>query len=509
MADDKKLFFGIDLGTTFSLISYYRAGRPEVLPDQSSSEFVVPSAVYYPEGGDPVVGKSALGMAPVDPDRLVRWIKMSMGTDYRKTIGEESYTPEEISAEILKHLKRNAETALGGIEVTQAVLTVPAYFGDRERAATRQAGELAGLEVMSLLPEPAAAAYAYAIEGDIVDGESHILVYDLGGGTFDVTLLRASKVVGVEGDVTIETDVVAKDGSRALGGKHWDDAVVEYLATQCLEKHGRDPRMDDRALLDLRDRAIQAKHFLTDFPSQSVIVDAEGNTIELTREQFETETEGLLYQTEEKLGHVMESAAEKGISWSDLDHILLAGGSTRMPMVRAMLERVLAENDATAQIRIHGSVDQIVSLGAAYYAQICGGAEIVTQAGLVVRPTTIKDIGRAIGVIARENGSDVNVIVIPEGSEMDHEFTVDGLATEHDGQTSIDFVVTEGDSQDADMVERLGSATLTGLPGGRPAGQPVTVSLKYDSSGIITGYGLDQSTNMRVEIHVDRKAIAQ
>jgi molecular chaperone DnaK len=514
---DKKVIVGIDLGTTFSIISHFREGKPEPIPDQATSNFTIPSAVYFPETGEPIVGVNALRHEAMNPENLVQWIKRSIGEDYQKQIGDAEYTPEAISAEILKYLKQNAETYLG-TSVDQAVITVPAYFGDRERAATEEAGRLAGLEVMQLLPEPVAAAFAYALEGKIEPGERNVLVYDLGGGTFDVTLLKATYQQEAENEMKLDATVLAKDGSRSLGGRDWDKVLIDYLAEQAQAQFEKDLLANLHSEADLRDKANEAKHQLSDYEETIVVIDAEGNHIKLERSTFEEITEGLLYQTEEKLNHVMEEAqSQHNLGWSDLDIILLVGGATRMPMVRSMLERVTAAQGGDIPIELHRQVDLTVSLGAAYFAQMLSEGEMIIppeEAGAlpIIVHADFVDTVKAIGVLAEEPQPDgtykrINVIVIPDGSETDTEFTVDGLGTRHDNQTSVTFEITEGDSEIPDEVQALGRVALTGLPPNRPAGRPLKVLLTYNKNGIIIGKGIDVDTGQMVEIRIDRQAI--
>jgi molecular chaperone DnaK len=517
MNEKKKIAVGIDLGTTFSIISYFREGRPEPIPDQDGPNYTIPSTVYYPEGGEPIVGESAIAQEKMDPDRLTQWIKRNMGEDYRKQIGDDEYSPEQVSADILKYLKQNAEVYLG-TEVTQAVITVPAYFGDRERAATAEAGRLAGLEVLQLLPEPVAAAFAYAIDGTIEPGERNILVYDLGGGTFDITLLKAIYQKESEDAVKLDANVLAKDGARELGGRDWDKALIDYLADKAEEEFGNNPKEDLLSEINLRDRANEAKHQLSRTEKVPVVVDGAGNTIAVERQEFEQLTQGLLYQTEERLNNVMKEAEEKhGVTWNDIDVLLLVGGSTRMPMVRSMLERVIADQGANVPIQLHKQVDLTVSMGAAYYAEILSEGKLVIPSDDADRPVIIHgdfvDTVKAIGVLAHQGQADgtytqINVIIIPDGSETDQDFTVDTLATQHDNQTGVRFDVTEGNSEIPDEVQTLGGVTLTGLPPNRPKGRPLKVILTYNKSGIITGKGIDVETGQEVDISIDRKAIS-
>jgi len=303
---------GIDLGTTFSVVSYYDGHRVEVIPDpETSGQLIVPSAVYYPEDGAPIVGWTALNKAAEDPNRLVQWVKMSMGTDFKKKIGDKEYTPEQVSAEILKKLKQNAEVYLGE-DVEEVVVTVPAYFGDAQRNATMKAAEIAGLNVVRLLAEPSAAALAYVVEANTdLSGDRYVLVSDIGGGTYDVTLLQTQPMEDAEGNPTLNIRIVCKDGSQELGGKLWDDALEDYVVKQCIDQgHTDDPRAEPRLALSLRDRVIQGKHMLSTSDSTQIICDA-GNTQEVTNEKFEELTAALVLQAESKLRSVLAQAEEQ------------------------------------------------------------------------------------------------------------------------------------------------------------------------------------------------------
>jgi len=295
--------------------------------------------------------------------------------------------------------------------------------------------------------------------------------------------------------------------------------LMEYLAEQSKEQFGRDPLENLRSELNLRDRANEAKHQLSDVEKAPVMVDAEGNVVEVDRETFERLTSGLLYQTEEKLNHVMEQSKENhGLTWSDIDVILLAGGSTRMPMVKSMLERVMGGSGVDIPIELHRQVDLTVSMGAAYYAQMLGQGQLVIPSDEVGKPPVIikpdfVDIVKAIGVIVDEKQLDgtykrVNLIIIPDGSETDQEFEYDQIGTKEDNQTAVNFQITEGDSENPDEVQVLGNAILSGLPPNRLAGQQLKVILTYNKSGIITGEGIDVNTGKKVEISIDRKAIS-
>ncbi|MCP4217708.1 MAG: Hsp70 family protein [bacterium] len=504
--------FGIDLGTTFSSIAQYdpETGRVEVIPDEDTSQNTVPSAVYFAGGDQVIVGGAALNMAPQAPSNLCQWIKMSMGEEYNGPFNGKEYTAEQISAEILKHLKKNAELYTGE-EVSEVVVTVPAYFGDRERMATAEAVQLAGMKLIRLLPEPSAAALAHAIDNiDEVAGKN-VLVYDLGGGTFDVTLMQTQKIEDEEGRFSLDIRVIVKDGSRELGGKLWDDRLIEYVARECDTHFGFDPRLDDRARLSLNEKVIQAKHQLSKVEETDILVDTEGNTVKVTREGFRDLTQDLLMQTEEKVNNVLEKAAENNIAKDEIDIILLAGGATRMPAVKQLLLEIFGREP-----KIHKNLDLVVSIGAAYDAQIASG-DLVTKDKTgtkitIAGGTATTDVGKAIGVtVAMPDGDQVvdkNHIVIPEGSPTGEEFANDGFATVEDGQMEIEFHINEGESENMEECSPLGSAVITGLPPDRPKGRPLKVILKYNANGIIEGRGIDLETGLETEIRIDRRKIS-
>jgi molecular chaperone DnaK len=504
---------GIDLGTTFSVIARYdvEARRVEIIPDEETAQNLVPSAVFYPESGNPIVGWTALNMAAQDPDRLVQWIKMNMGTDFKKKIGDREYTPTEVSAEILKKLKHNAEVYLNE-KVEAVVITVPAHFGDGARHATEEAAKLADLKVVRLLAEPSAAALAYVIETktDLLKGKKNVLVSDLGGGTYDVTLLQTQPKQALEGNPTLDINIVCKDGSQQLGGKLWDDALEEYIAEQCIAQgHTDDPKSDPRLALGLRDRVIKGKEMLSVSSSDSThIICDMGNTQEVTREKFEELTASLMMQVETKLRTVLEDAKEKKkISLEDIDPILLVGGSSKMPMVANMIKNVTGKDPQT-----HRSVDLLVAIGAAYDVCIASGESIETREGGIQIVTPPTDIARkAVGVKAINDmtGREAHAIVIQDGSDFGKEFTREDLVTYADNQEAIQFDIYEGNSEELSECELLASITLP-LPPNQPKGTPVKVMLKYDDSGIIVGSGICYTSEGPKEapIEIDRSKTA-
>jgi molecular chaperone DnaK len=513
---------GIDLGTTFSVVAFYDvdARRVEVIPDEETTQNLVPSAVYYPENGEPIVGWTALNMAGSDPDRLVRWIKMSMGIDFKKKIGDREYTPEDVSSEILKKLRRNAEIYLGE-EVEEAVVTVPAYFRDAQRYATLKAAELAGWFVdwdnlgksedksnVRLLAEPSAAALAYVVEAktDLTSGNRNVLVSDLGGGTYDVTLLQTQPKTDENGNPTLGIKIVCKDGSRELGGKLWDDDLEDYVVKQCINQgHTDNPKGDSRLAFELRERVIRGKEMLSKLESTQIVCDSMGNTQDVSREKFEDLTAARLLEVETKLRAVLEEAKkEHGISLEAIDPILLVGGASKMPMVARRIEDVTGK-----QPEIHRTVDLLVAIGAAYNVYI---GKIKTRTDIIIDETIdIPQVSVGVKVLVdRKAEIYKNAIVIEKGSDFGKEFVRDKLFTVEDNQPAIDFIILEGDSEDPDQCTALATVTLP-LPPGQPAGTKVKVTLKYNESGIIVGSGVcfTSEGEKAVSIEIDRKKIAK
>ncbi len=501
---------GIDLGTTFSVISYYDvdARRVEVIPDEESTQLTIPSAVYYPESGDPIAGWMAMNLAVSEPDRLVRWIKMSMGTDYKKNIGDVEYSPEEVSAEILKKLKKNAEAYLNE-EVESAVITVPAYFNDTARYATEEAAKLAGLEVTRLLAEPSAAALAYTIEADLdlLSGEKHVLVTDLGGGTYDVTLLKTLPRNAGQENPTLDIKIICKEGSQELGGKLWDDALEEEVVKECIAQgHTDDPKSEPRLALMLRENVIKGKEMLSNVESADIVCDM-GNTQKITREGFEDLTASLMLQVETKLRTVLELAEkDQGVGIDDIDTILLVGGSSKMPMVPQMIQNVTGKEPGS-----HRSLDLLVAMGAAYDVCIASGEPVETRQGGIQIVTPPVDIARmAVGVKAVDTNTNqnVNAIIINDGSPFQEEFTRDDFITQDDKQGAIDFEIYEGNDRDIDSCQYLATATLS-LPPDQPKGMQVKVTLKYNENGVIVGTGVCFTTEgqKEVPIEVDRSQL--
>ena len=457
---------GIDLGTTDCAIATIDdSGRPEILRN-ADGQTTTPSVVLF-EGQEVLVGTQAKAQRAAFPDDVVEFIKRQMGNpEWRYYPSEgEPYTPEGISALLLKRLAADAQIALGE-EVRQVAITVPAYFSDPQRNATRQAGEIAGLDVVAIVNEPTAAAVAFGVEKNF---EGTVLVYDLGGGTFDVTLLRVTQG---------EFDILRTDGDKNLGGFDFDNRIIAWMKEQFTERTGL--TIDgDAAEASLRDRAEQAKHRLSTTEQAPIFVTYGGRNekLVLMRSQFEAITETLLARTEMLLEEVVEDA---GVSFSDIDKIILVGGSTRMPMVPAMVARVAGK---VPDQSVHP--DEAVARGAAIIADL----RLAEQSGKPQRTSFQHDVAvsdvvsHGLGVVSlNDRHADVNSVVIPANTTIPCQEGRE-FYTVVDNQTQIRVEVTEGDEEDLRYVRHLGNSVLTIPP--YPAEAPIRVVLSCDIDGIL------------------------
>ncbi|MER7408389.1 molecular chaperone DnaK, partial [Streptomyces sp. NPDC000070] len=350
---------GIDLGTTNSVVSVLEGGEPTVITNAEGAR-TTPSVVAFAKNGEVLVGEVAKRQAVTNVDRTIRSVKRHMGTDWKIELDGKPFNPQQISAFVLQKLKRDAEAYLGE-KVTDAVITVPAYFNDSERQATKEAGEIAGLNVLRIVNEPTAAALAYGLDKD----DQTILVFDLGGGTFDVSLLEI-------GDGVVE--VKATNGDNHLGGDDWDQRVVDYLVQQFQSGHGVDLGKDKMALQRLREAAEKAKIELSSSTETSInlpyiTASAEGPLHldeKLTRAQFQQLTADLLERCKTPFHNVIKDA---GISISEIDHVVLVGGSTRMPAVAELVRELTGGKDANKGV----NPDEVVAIGAALQAGVLKG----------------------------------------------------------------------------------------------------------------------------------------
>lgn len=509
---------GIDLGTTYSAISWYDGynNRVDTIDLESADGAkVIRSVVYYPGAGDaPVVGDTAWNAARRTPDRVIVGIKRSMGMAYKTApIDGVEYAPQQVSAEILRALVKDAQTFLGE-EVKDVIITVPAHFGDNERAATEEAGREAGLDVLGLLPEPHAAALAYSVEkvADITD--KYLLVYDLGGGTFDVTLIRAKTESDAGNALNLKIETLCKDGNASLGGLDWDRALAEIVAEKVMQSDGVDVWQDPKNEAVLLDNCEKAKRHLTRSNNVSIVADLANHQAEVTVSEFEDRTRDLLLQTQMLLERVVEDAERQHSIGKDRIEVMLTGGSSRMPMVKKMIEGVMGRPPLQ-----HRNLDLLVTIGAAYWARLLEEGPVyvpdpdppdddktkmipMTVGGLT--DTALYAIGvEVLRPDGKGNVTRFNSVVVPAGARYGEEFEKE-FRTAEDNMTEIPVALHKGDSSDIDQCEPLMTFTITRLPPNRPRGQRVRVKLGYDGSGIIRGTAVDVETNQRADIVVDR-----
>lgn len=518
---------GIDLGTTFSSIAWYDQDRQQVdVVDLrcADGQRTVRSAVYYPGPGEPpVVGESAYNQRVPHPDRVLLAMKRSMGTAFRsQPIDGVEYTPQMVGASILRALADDAAAFLGE-PVESVIVTVPAYFGDNERRATEEAVEQAGLELIQLMPEPHAAALAYSVDSICEILDRYLLVYDLGGGTFDVTLIHATAAGQAGDEVKVGIETICKAGNANLGGLNFDQALAELVADRALQQHGVDVFEDDSNEAVLMVNAEKAKRALGPHESTSVLADLAGHAVEVTRAEFEDVTRDLLNSTEDLLEVVFnEAQAACGVTRDQID-VILCGGATRMPMVKRMLTGVLGRDPIE-----HRNPDLLVSVGAAYRAYTIGGAAVPLAVPPAPDPDDpdapqgpkqrtnvhitdqMVDVSRlAIGVEVvrtQPDGTPGYFIseVLPKGTRYDGSSRSRTFATAEDDSTDIEVVLYEGDSELPSECAELGAVVISGIPEGRPAGSPVEVTLSFTPSGVLVGTARDVTADIVVEIEIDR-----
>ena len=467
---------GIDLGTTNSVIAALIGSEPEIIANAEGSR-LTPSVVAFTKDNQRLVGQVAKRQAITNPDRTISSIKREMGTSFKVKIDDKEYTPQEISAMILQKLKADAESFLGE-KITQAVITVPAYFTDSQRQATKDAGTIAGLEVLRIINEPTAAALAYGLDKK---GDHKILVFDLGGGTFDVSVLEL-------GDDVVE--VKATSGNNRLGGDDFDQRVVGYVADEFKKDQGIDLRGDRMAMQRLIEAAEKAKVELssvtsTDINLPFITATQDGPKhldVALTRAKFDELTADLIEKT---MGPTRQALSDAGLTAEGVDRIILVGGSTRIPAVQEAIRKLLGKEP-------HKGVnpDEVVALGAAYQAAVLGGeAKDVLLLDVTPLSLGIETLGSVFTKIIERNTT------IPTEKKQI-------FSTAADNQTSVEIHVLQGERAMATDNKTMGRFMLDGIPPA-PRGLPqVEVSFNIDANGIVNVSAKDMATNREQNITI-------
>ena len=468
---------GIDLGTTNSCVSVLEGGEPTVITNSEGMR-TTPSVVGFAKNGERLVGETAKRQAITNPERTISSIKRHMGENYKVKIDDKEYTPQDISAMILSKLKSDAESYLGE-KVTEAVITVPAYFSDAQKQATKDAGRIAGLDVKRIINEPTAASLAYGLDKD--EASHKILVYDLGGGTFDVSILEL-------GDGVFE--VLATNGDTRLGGDDFDEAVLNYLADTFAKENGVDLRNDKMALQRLKEASEKAKKELSSAQTTNInlpfiTVNENGPlhmNIDLTRAKFDQLTSDLVQRTVEPMNKAMRDA---GVSNADIAKVILVGGSTRIPAVQEIVKKVTGKEPFKGI-----NPDECVSIGAAIQAGVLTG-EVNDVLLLDVTPLSLSI--ETLGGVATKL-IERNTTIPTKKSQI--------FSTAADNQTAVDIHVMQGEREMASGNITLGRFQLTGIPPA-PRGVPqIEVTFDIDANGIVNVSAKDMGTGKSQQITI-------
>lgn len=495
---------GIDLGTTYCAVAALDdRGQPVTLPNREG-DMLTPSAVLLLDDGSAVVGQAALDVAQEQPDRVASLVKRRIGLDsLGRPVAGKTFRPETISAIILRKLVQDAALRVG--PVSKAVITVPAYFDDTRRKATHDAGRIAGLEVLDILDEPTAAALAYSFQrghaipsphSTLTDKPQTILVYDLGGGTFDVTVVKLLpkrfQVLAIEGDVR-------------LGGKDWDDRLVDHVAEAFIMKYGEDPRSDEQSLAVLQAAAERAKRTLSKLEQASITCNHAGRklAVPISRKEFESLTRDLMTRTRLTTQQVLKQA---NVSWNDIDRILLVGGSTHMPMTAAMLRDISGKQPDHSL-----AVSEVVARGAVIHAGIMLARNASTSSLPAAASSALADVieisvnAHSLGVEVRKDNERINDVLIAKNTQLPA-VSSRVYYTLTENQSRVRVRLLQGEATQAEACIAVGECWIDGLPPALPKGAPVQVRCAVNASGLIDVMALDMTSGRMAQAKIHRSS---